>query len=304
MNDVVVKEQAPLDELMLAMDVVDTLRHKELVLSREVEAEDRQADLLNRLREIYTSQGIVVTDEILAQGVKALHEERFVYRPPPATFGRSLAVAYVTRGRWGKWVGGVAAIAAVAVLSLQLFVWGPEQRALTDLPADLQGAYQGVVISTQNAEVLADARAMMAGGEAAVAQRDFDSARTAVTDLRTLADRLQATYEVRIVSRPGEQSGVWRVPDDNPNARNFYLIVEAVTPNGRTLRVPITNEEDGRTRAVNAWGLRVDEATFERVAADKRDDGIIQAGVVGTKPRGELTPQYTVPATGAAITEW
>ncbi len=43
MNEVVVKEQAPLDELMLAMDVVDTLRHKELVLAREVEADDRDA---------------------------------------------------------------------------------------------------------------------------------------------------------------------------------------------------------------------------------------------------------------------
>ena len=304
MNDVVVKEQAPLDELMLAMDVVDTLRHKELVLTRELEAEDRQADLLNRLREIYTSQGIVVTDEILAQGVKALHEERFVYRPPPATFGRTLAVAYVTRGRWGKWVGGLVAVAAVAVLSLQLFVWGPEQRALTELPADLQGAYQGVVVSTQNAEALGDARAMLTAGEAAVANRNFDAARTAVADLRTLADRLQTQYQVRIVQRVGEQSGVWRVPDVNRGARNFYLIVEAVTPEGQTLRLPITSEEDGRTRAVSAWGLRVDEATFQRVAADKGDDGIIQDAVVGRKPRGELVPQYTVPATGAAITEW
>jgi hypothetical protein len=303
-NDVAVKEQAPLDELMLAMDVVDTLRHKELVLTREVEAEDREADLLNRLREIYTSQGIVVTDEILAQGVKALHEERFVYRPPPATFGRTLAVAYVTRGRWGKWVGGLAVTLAVAALAFQLFVRGPEQRALTELPVDLQAAYQGVVISTQNAEALGDARAMLTAGEAAVTSRNFDDARTAVTDLRTLADRLQRTYQIRIVQRQGELSGVWRVPDTNQGARNFYLIVEAVTPEGQTLRLPITSEEDGRTRAVSAWGLRVDEATFERIAADKRDDGIIQDPVVGRKPRGELAAQYTVPATGAAITEW
>jgi hypothetical protein len=306
MNDAnaVVKEQAPLDELMLAMDVVDTLRHKELVLTREVEAEDREADLLNRLREIYTSQGIVVTDEILAQGVKALHEERFVYRPPPATFGRTLAVAYVTRGRWGKWVGGLTATLAVAALVFQLTVRGPEQRALAELPVDLQGAYQGVVVSTENADVLGDARALLTAGEAAVAQREFDAARTAVTDLRTLADRLQVQYELRIVSRPGEQSGVWRVPDANPRGRNYYLIVEAVTPDGQALRLPIKSEEDGRTRAVRAWGLRVDQATFERVAADQRDDGIIQDTVVGAKRRGELDAQYTVPATGAAITEW
>ena len=48
----------------------------------------------------------------------------------------------------------------------------------------------------------------------------------------------------------------------------------------------------------------MDEATFERVAADKRDDGINQNAVVGEKRRGELEVEYTVPATGGAITEW
>src|SRR5262252_7874903 len=97
-------EPAPLDELMLAMDVVDTLRHRELMLDREVEAEDRDQRLLVRLREIYTAQGIAVTDEVLAQGVAALREERFVYTAPTPSFRRSLATLYVARGRWGKWV--------------------------------------------------------------------------------------------------------------------------------------------------------------------------------------------------------
>ncbi len=58
MNQVVVKNPqltmpvgtappAPLDELMLAMDVVDTLRHRELMLEREVEAGDREQALLD-----------------------------------------------------------------------------------------------------------------------------------------------------------------------------------------------------------------------------------------------------------------
>jgi hypothetical protein len=50
--------------------------------------------------------------------------------------------------------------------------------------------------------------------------------------------------------------------------------------------------------------LRVDEETFNRVAADKRDDGIIQNNVVGRKRRGFMEREYTVPTTGAAITEW
>jgi hypothetical protein len=106
------------------------------------------------------------------------------------------------------------------------------------------------------------------------------------------------------VSRPGEQSGVWRFPEDNRSARNYYLIVEAIGPDGRALRLPITSEEDGRTRVVSEWGLRVDEDTFNRVAADKQDDGIIQDNILGAKRRGELDVDYSVAATGAAITEW
>jgi len=221
-----------------------------------------------------------------------------------AGVGRSLATLYVTRGRWGKWVGGTVTIVAVALLAFQLFVRGPELRAIEELPVDLEGAYQGIVIATQNPDALQDAQGFKNAGEAAIAQRDYDAARAAVGELTVLSNRLQLQYELRIVSRPGEQSGVLRVPDDNRGARNYYLIVEAIGADGTPLRLPIVSEEDGRTRGVREWGLRVDEETYQRVAADKRDDGIIQQAVVGAKRRGELEPQYSVPATGAAITEW
>lgn len=306
MNEVAVKEKqpAPLDDLMLAMDVVDTLRHRELVLAREVQAEDRDRELLARLREIYASQGIDVTDDVLTKGVQALREDRFVYPGPEPSFARSLATAYVTRKRWGKWVGSVAVLAVVGLLAFQFLVRGPALREATEVPADLQGAYQGVVVSTQNPDVLGDARELLAVGEAAAQQKDYDAARDAVGDLRSLADRLQITYDVRIVSRPGEESGFERIPEDNPRARNYYVVVEAIAPNGRAVQLPIRNQETGRTERVSKWGLRVDEATFAKVRADKLDDGIIQQDVVGTKRRGELEPQYSVATSGDAITRW
>jgi len=304
MNQVAVKEQAPLDEVMLAMDVVDTLRHRELVLEREVNADDRDQRLLERLREIYTAQGIVVTDEVLAQGVRALREDRFVYAGPKAGVGRSLATLYVSRARWGKWVGGAVVALAVGLMAFQLLIRGPQLRAIEELPADLQGAYQGIVISTGDPSVLDDAQSLLNAGEAAVERRDYPSARAAVGDLRSLNDRLQQQYEVRVVSRPGEPSGVWRVPDENEAAQNYYLIVEAVAPDGAALELPVRNEEDGRIKRVAKWGLRVEEETFQRVAADKRDDGIIQQAVVGRKRRGELDAQYLVATTGATITDW
>jgi hypothetical protein len=304
MNEVVVKEKAPLDELMLAMDVVDTLRHKELVLARELQAEDRDERLLEQLREIYSSQGIVVTDEVLEQGVKALREERFVYPQAAPSFSRTLAHAYVTRGRWGKWAGSGVAALAVAALAFQLFVRGPALREAEEAPAELAAAYAAVDAATDDPAALDAARAQLATGEAAIAQRDFEAARAATAELETLNFQVNLEYDLRVVSRPGEQSGVWREPQVNRSARNYYLIVEAIGRDGRALRLPVTSEEDGRTRAVSAWGLRVDEATYQRVAADKGDDGIIQDAVVGVKRRGALAREYAVPTTGAAITEW
>jgi hypothetical protein len=305
MNDAVVKEKAALDELMLAMDVVDTLRHKELVLARELSAEDRDAQLVEQLREIYTGQGIVVTDEILQRGVDALRDERFVYRQAEPSFSRTLAQAYVTRDRWGKPVGALVVVAAVAAVAFQVFVRGPELRQATEVPAELTAAYQAIDAISDDPAALDAARTQLATGQAAAAQGDYDAARAAIGELETLNFRLNLEYDLRVVSRPDEQSGVWREPQVNRSARNYYLIVEAIPPRGGgALRIPVTSEEDGRTRAVSTWGLRVDEATYNRVGADKRDDGIIQENIVGRKRRGVLEREYTVPTTGAAITEW
>jgi hypothetical protein len=297
-------EPAPLDELMLAMDVVDTLRHRELMLEREVEAGDREQRLLSRLREIYTAQGITVTDDVLAQGVSALREERFHYQAPAPSVGRSLAMLYVSRGRWGKWVGGAVALAALAALAFELLVVWPQTRAAETLPAELQSAFQVIQGETQDPKALEQAQQTLSAGQVALSHRDFGGAGAAVGELRGLEARLEQQYELRIVSRPHERSGIWRRSAENPSGRNYYLIVEAIAPNGEPLTIPIRNEEDGRTIPVRRWGLRVDEAAYESVAADKRDDGIIEKNVVGAKHRGELDPQYTVATTGAAITKW
>ena len=71
-------EKAPLDEVMLAMDVVDTLRHRQDLVERELLGDAREKQLIEKLREIYHQQGIEVTDDILKAGVSAMAESRFV----------------------------------------------------------------------------------------------------------------------------------------------------------------------------------------------------------------------------------
>lgn len=308
-----VRDKSKLDDVLLAMDVVDTLRHREQLVLSELDAGAREAALLERLKDIYAAQGIDVPERILKEGVKALEEKRFLYEPPKPSLGVSLAKLYITRDRWLAPV----TFALVAVFALvgayQIGVVAPakanEARAQIELsetlPAELTRLHAeiGAIAIEDGAALQADA--LLAAGRKAVAAGDAKAARAAVDDLKTLQGDLTAIYQVRVVYGPGEEyTGVFRIPDDVPGARNHYLIVEAVDPAGRLVEVPVTSEEDRRSDRVSRWGQRVSEDVFNGVAADKGDDQIIQNAVIGQKAAGYLSPQYTVETPGGAILEW
>jgi hypothetical protein len=141
-------------------------------------------------------------------------------------------------------------------------------------------------------------------GAAALRNEDTEAAKAALGRLEQLRNSLEREYTIRIVNRQGERSGVWRVPDVNESAKNFYVIVEAVGADGAPLEVTVENEETGTSERVRVWGLRVDEATFEAVGRDKKDDGIIENDRFGYKRRGHLKPEYEMPSSGGAITRW
>ena len=297
-------EKYQLDEVMLAMDVVDTLRHRALLVERELHAEDRDQKLLERLRELYAAQGIEVPEHVLQEGVSALREDRFTYKPPAPGLGVTLARLYIHRARWAKGLLAMVVLVAVIWGGYRLFVSGPQERRLASIPRVIEAQRQAIIQEATGADVKARAEQLAAVGKAALQEGKPAAAERAISELQVLRAQLEQTYELRIVSRPNERSGVWRVPQRNPQARNFYIIVEAVTPDGKVLEVPVTNEEDGKTSLVNKWGLRVEEQLFQQIAADKQDDGIIQKRRFGIKRRGTLAPEYLMPTTGAAITSW
>jgi hypothetical protein len=196
---------------------------------------------------------------------------------------------------------GLAGVAAIW-LTYVLFVSGPRNRLLRELPRQLTSLEQNITATSRDDRATDQARRLAREGQQALAASDTAAAERAVADLSKLQDELNQEYELRIITQGS--TGVWRVPDLNPQARNYYIIVQAVAPDGRALTLPIVSEEDGRTRNVDKWGLRVDEATYHSVAADKKDDGIIQHNRFGVKRRGHLQPEYLMPTTGGAITSW
>ena len=412
-----------LNEVMLAMDVVDTLRHQQSLVDRELGVDDHDRALIAKVRKIYADQGLEVSDEVIASGVKALREERFTYTPPKKSFQLTLAHLYVHRGRWAKRGALLLAVILVVFLAYRFAVVGPQKRSRekaahavnlridrqqdqisvakermagldqslvkakeTGLPKasvaakglvdqaarDMSAAREKIQslekleikshideskagnvdtltgrldqrkelintlgvhldkaekavaaiaelkilpekLAVQHDRVVSEARQDDARNQAqklyndamaALGRGDVTAAQKGYNLLQQLYDRLVQEYQLRIVSREGEQSGVWRVPQNNPNARNYYVIVEAVTADGNRLALPVTSEEDGKTDTVKQWGLRVKASVFEQIKRDKTDDGIINNNVFGIKKRGYLQPQYLIPTTGGAITQW
>lgn len=300
-----------LDELMLAMDVVDTLRHQENVALKELQQDGRDETLKERLRRIYEGQGLAVSDRILDEGISALKESRFTYEPTPPGLSRTLAGLWVRRAALGK------VLAVLLVLALALTAWSAWRQAsaeraaeaarieLTEtLPRDIAAAGEAARAEALSEDASERVEQLQADAASALSRQDAEAARVALGALQRLREDLVRVYELRIVSRPGEDSGVYRIPDVNTGARNYYLIVEAVTPQGMLLSLPVRNEETGRTEIVSKWGVRVPERIYEAVRRDKTDDGILQNDVLAIKPRGALDPVPAMTVSGGAITQW
>ncbi|MCK9489148.1 MAG: DUF6384 family protein [Xanthomonadales bacterium] len=401
-----------LDQLMLAMDVVDTLRHQQDLVDQALAEDSRSAALIERIRGIYANQGIEVPDSVIAEGVEALRRDRFVYQPPASGWSRRLAGIYVERWRWAK-RGALTAILATVVwagidiprqledrrrVSAQseqldtvqtrlaradqaLAGLGREQQAV-ELPGSVRAGGEKLLAQAgQQAGRARDALAQtrsarwpQAGTDAAIFSRDLAAiqmplaeaeqaleqaaglladagglgqlaqafgrvrsallaanvapsvrseldeligqagaalqagdvalARGRIDRLDDIAATLDLSYQLRIVSRPDVQSGVWRHPADNAGARNYYIIVDAIGADGQPLPLPITSEEDQSTRRVSRFGIRVPEQVYQQVRADKLDNGLIDNWRFGEKRRGELEPRYHFNVAGGHITAW
>lgn len=301
-----------LDDIMLAMDVVDTLRHRELALAKELGGDERKAALIERLKEIYSAQGIEVPDAILEDGVRALEEKRFVYDPPKDSFQIRLARAYVNRGRWAPPILFVIGAAAFLTAAYEFGFERPREAAAerarvelsVDLPREMAAARDKALALAADDGARRRIETAYQDGVSATTAGDPGAARRAIEDLAALQGDLAADLVIRVVSRPNATSGVARDNVERPGVENFYLIVEAVDASGKPHALEIESQEDRQTARALSWGVQVPEGEFFKVAADKEDDLIVQNDAVGRKPRGTLTPSYDIPTVGGAILEW
>jgi hypothetical protein len=301
---------APLDDQMLVADVVDTLRHG---LDSPVDPATAATDpaLATQLRDAYRGLGLEISDTVLREGIAAMSTGRFAYAPPRGV--RALvARLYVSRDRWGPPALGLV-LALLIGLAGYAFAYEPyrqaqaaaAQRELHEiLPARLDALYQQVYNETKVQSAATKAAELRDRGKQAATAGDRAGAERAIAELGTLREQLGEAYTLRVVDRDGVKPGFWTFPPNNSEATNYYLVVEAVDASGRVLDLPVTNTQTGVTETVDHWGLRVPQAVYEAVMADRQDDGIIEHNFVGLKQDGFLDVDYAVPVIGGAVTRW
>ena len=299
-------DTALLTDDLLTMDVAETLR-----LTPELASGDPAAQA-EQLRAFYRQFGLDLSDSVLAAGVAAATNDRFTHTPPSAGLGRALATLYIERGTWRP-IAVAVGLMLVIGLGGYFVVYKPfhqwqldqgRQELAEAMPAQMDALYQAIFDVTKIQQASNDAADIRDRGKLAAKAGDRPAAEAAVAQLTTIRDTLQQEYQLRVVDRADTKWGFWTFPQINSDATNYYLVVEAVDAQGKTLSLPVRDENNARTETVALWGERVPEEVYRAVEADKADDGRIEHGLVGIKDIGFLDPNYLVQVLGGTVTKW
>lgn len=165
------------------------------------------------------------------------------------------------------------------------------------LNADVDRLHAAVLSAAIEDLALARAAELGRVAEAQVAARDVDGLGETMRGYDELYGVLTSEYRLVITG------GVWRHDNRDSRIRNNYLLVEALDPDGRPVPLTVRNEETGATERVATWGERVPRDVYDRVAADKQDNGIVDEDHFGLKRRGFVTVERGYPDIGQ-ITRW
>ena len=166
---------APVEDLVIAIDAVDQLRREQQEIERELNSEEQEKLLIERLRQRYEARGQRVTDQMLAEAVEALRHDRYRYEPTPSSFQRTLAGWYVDRWKWFGRLAIAATLAGAIGLSYFGLMVNPQRqqaaatgRELTQVTQSLEAA--DGALAPQVRELTQAARQALESSNLSVAQ--------------------------------------------------------------------------------------------------------------------------------------
>jgi hypothetical protein len=320
-------QRLSLEEMTRIMDVAATLRKERAIVDQQLNIDEMKARLRERLMEAAKVSGDPVTEAEIAVAVEQYYERLHEFQEPPASFAKFLAHVWVSRGPILKVVGALAAVFVViwGLLAAGVLPGEARNRKLaaqhqaevvdrTTQVEQLAAAVRKIASDSEKAAIERDVAALVATAHAAQETGDTNKLNDVASKLRNLEAALELEYTLAIANPSAESgSAIQRNYTDERGMRNsgFYVIVEARDAQGNPVSVPIENRETGRIEQVSRWGEQVPEDVFDRLAADKQADGVLDERTFGVKRRGTRSVEVTLNGADGAplkrqgqITSW
>jgi hypothetical protein len=306
-SDVAPTDELSLPEMLRIMDVATALRQDRELVEKQLNVDELKARLRERLLASSTVTGEPVTPEEVDRAIDRYFASQNTFREPPRSIETALAHLYIRRLTLAKWGGA----ALVAVLGAWLLFVSPSapfspsgraRRELSNLNSSVARAVQTIRTIARDPAAVEQADRLARESETFAQQKDRERLATTLAALNDLSARLEEQYTLRVVSEPGNpkvKSGVDRYFTDETGRRvsGYYLIVQAVGPDGRPIKRRIKSVEakaDEPAEEVTVWAERVPKEVYDRLGRDKREDAILDEDTYGTKERGYLDERVTM----------
>lgn len=290
-----------LPEMLRIMDVATELRKDRELVDQQLGLEEVKAKLRDRLIEAAKVTGETVTVEEVDAAIDRYYQQLYTFHEPSPGVQVALAHVYVRRWSIAKWGGSLVAL-SLLIWWLFLLPTGPftvtgqERKRLERLSGEVTKHAESVKALAMDPN--SSAALARLSREAEVSRNQGDSTRLAeiAGSLAELEDRLREEYTVSVVAQPGKKSAVDRYFTDEAGKRlsGHYLIVEAKTPQGQALKRRVRDAETGEESDVTVWAERVPQAVYDRLAADKKSDGILNETAYAVKRPGQTEEEIVM----------
>ena len=260
---------------------------------------------------MYEELGDLVDRDVIEKALDEYLSQRYAFTPAPPGPKRHLALLYIRRGMVTRRVllpaAGVAALVWVGFAGVEMLQRQAVEREaeaartrverLATFETEVDRLHAATLAVAIEDLALARVAALRRSAEAQLAAGNAEGLGETVRRSEALYNLVATEAEIVVTG------GVWRQSNDDPDIRNYYLLVRALDGDGRQVSFAIRHEEEGITAWVREWGERVPKEIYDRVGADKQDNGIIDDEHFGLKRLGFVTAERRYENLGQ-ITEW
>lgn len=294
-----------LSEQMGAMALVDELRHRRMEIEEHLDLPRREAEVAERIRSYYKSQGIACDDLLVAQGVREFFTHRLVFEAPPMNWRERFLGRLISSTAFRFWVMFMLAFAVMFGMSFGAsFFHGfkkgfsqaiaPAAQVSLEAPAATNGSTKEQAVA--RFQELRDRYVALPLSDAdrERAQSGFDYFANAAAvggsyaderldELQVQLDFVAPALTYSLTTLADGKTGVEVCKqDDGCQKITRFVFIRATDSEDRP--VSFTQKIDSRITAMPVKGIEVSQADYLKFKQELRDTDRIANPVVGNKP--------------------